>query len=283
MIAVLGAGGQLGSAFVRRLGDRCLAVTRDELDLAETGSIDPWVDLLRPDLVINCAAYTAVDAAETDADTAWAVNAVAVGALAEATARRDVGFVTYSTDYVFDGEKESGYVESDQPNPLNVYGATKLEGERLALDAHPKALIVRTSWLLSATHRNFLTTMLDLLDKGEVRVVNDQKGRPTFVDDLITGTLAAVDAGASGLLHLTNQGETTWFGLAHEIASTTGRDPSLVKPTNSSALNRPAARPANSVLDSERRQQVGIDALPPYLEALTRTCGEMDPLTGPDR
>ena len=107
-----------------------------------------------------------VDAAETDADTARTVNAVAVGALAEATARREIGFVTFSTDYVFDGEKPTGYVESDQPNPLNVYGATKLEGEQLALDAHPEALIVRTSWLLSPTHRNFLTTMLDLLGQG---------------------------------------------------------------------------------------------------------------------
>ena len=116
--------------------------------------------------MINCAAYTAVDAAETDADTARAVNAVAVGALAEATARARIGFVTFSTDYVFDGEKPTGYVESDRPNPLNVYGRTKLEGEQLALEAHPEALIVRTSWLLSATHRNFLTTMLDAAGRG---------------------------------------------------------------------------------------------------------------------
>jgi dTDP-4-dehydrorhamnose reductase len=275
VIAVLGVAGQLGSAFVRHLGDRCLAVTREDLDLTDTNSIGPWMESTRPALVINCAAYTAVDAAETDADTARAVNSLAVGALAEATARREVGFVTFSTDYVFDGAKPIGYVESDRPNPLNVYGATKLEGERLTLDAHPTALIIRTSWLLSATHRNFLMAMLERLAEGDVKVVDDQKGRPTFVDDLATGTLAAVGAGVSGVLHLTNQGETTWYALAREIAGMAGRDPNLVKPTNSSALNRPAARPANSVLDSERLQEVEIDVLPPHLEALARTFAEM--------
>ncbi len=157
MIAVLGANGQLGSAFVRRLGDRCIAVTRQDLELTDTVSIGAWVDSNKPELVINCAAYTAVDAAENDADTARAVNALAVGALAEATARHGVGFVTFSTDYVFDGEKPTGYVESDPPNPLNVYGKTKLEGEQLAMADHPNALVIRTSWLLSATHHNFLT------------------------------------------------------------------------------------------------------------------------------
>ena len=244
VIAVLGANGQLGSAFVRQLGDRCLAVTREDLDLTDIDSIEPWMESVRPDLVINCAAYTDVDAAETDADAARAVNALAVGALAEATARRGIGFVTFSTDYVFDGEKRTGYVESDRPNPLNVYGRTKLEGEATRPGrSHPDALVIRTSWLLSTTHRNFLTTMLVLLAEGEVTVVDDQRGRPTFVDDLVEATLAAVDAGASGLLHLTNQGETTWFGLAREIAVTAGHDPDLVKPTNSAALGRRLSGP----------------------------------------
>ena len=273
MIAVLGANGQLGSAFVRRLGDRCIAVTRQDLELTDTVSIGAWVDSNKPEFLINCAAYTAVDAAENDADTARAVNALAVGALAEATARHGVGFVTFSTDYVFDGEKPTGYVESDPPNPLNVYGKTKLEGEQLAMADHPNALVIRTSWLLSATHHNFLTNMLELLAKGSVEVVDDQRGRPTFVDDLVRGTFAVI--GASGILHLTNQGETTWYGLAREIAKVAGHSPDLVRPISSSDLDRPARRPANSVLDSERLQLMGVDDLSRHLEALSATYGEI--------
>jgi dTDP-4-dehydrorhamnose reductase len=262
VIAVLGANGQLGSAFVRALGSDCLAITRNELDLTNTAAIEPWVKSIDAELVINCAAYTAVDAAETDAETARAVNALAVEALAAATAGHEVRLVTFSTDYVFDGEKETGYVESDEPNPLNVYGRTKLEGEQLALDTHPDGLVIRTSWLLSTTHRNFLTTMLAQLAEGEVLVVDDQRGRPTFVDDLVIGCLEAIAAGASGILHLTNQGETTWFDLAREIADLAGRDTGMVRPISSAALDRPAKRPANSVLDSERLLQLGIGPLP---------------------
>jgi dTDP-4-dehydrorhamnose reductase len=225
---------------------------------------------MKPKLVINCAAYTAVDAAETDVEAARTVNAMAVGALAEVGARHDVGLVTFSTDYVFDGEKESGYVESDEPNPINVYGRTKLEGEQLALVAHPEVLVVRTSWLLSSTHRNFLTVMLDKLAQGEVSVVTDQQGRPTLVEDLVRATLGAVDSGATGILHLANQGETTWFTLAREIARLAGFDPGLVKPTTSAQLNRPALRPANSVLDSERLQGLGLAPMPPWQERLER-------------
>ena len=273
MIAVLGANGQLGSAFVRALGNSCLPVTRAGLDLIDVETIEPWMTSVRPDLVVNCAAYTAVDAAESDVETARTVNASAVGALADATTRHHVGLVTFSTDYVFDGEKETGYVESDEPNPLNVYGTTKLEGEQLALGANPNALVVRTSWLLSTTHRNFLTAILESLTKGDVSVVDDQRGRPTFVDDLVSATLEAVAADASGVLHLANQDETTWFGLAREIAQVAGFDPELVKPIRSSELDRPALRPSNSVLNSERLAGLGMEPLPelqPGLEEAVR-------------
>jgi dTDP-4-dehydrorhamnose reductase len=270
VIAVLGAAGQLGSAFVRELGEDCLPITRAELDLTDLDSIGPWMDAARPDLVINCAAYTDVDAAEGDAESARAVNTLAVGTLAEATARRRIGLVTFSTDYVFDGEKQTGYVESDRPNPINVYGLTKLEGEHLALRANPEALVIRTSWLLSSTHRNFLTTMLTLLAEGEVSVVDDQTGRPTFVDDLAGGTLNAVDVGASGILHITNQGETTWFGLAREIAELSGHNADLVLPISSDTLDRPAQRPTNSLLDSERLAISRIRPLPEWRESIAR-------------
>jgi dTDP-4-dehydrorhamnose reductase len=269
VIAVLGANGQLGSAFVRALGGDCLPITRAELDISDVTSIGLWLGAARPDVVVNCAAYTDVDGAETDAETARVVNALAVGVLAEATARHGIGLVTFSTDYVFDGEKETGYVESDQPNPLNVYGRTKLEGEGLALERNPSVLVVRTSWLLSTTHRSFLNIMLDKLSHGRVDVVDDQRGRPTFVDDLARATLDAVAADASGILHLANEGEITWYGLAREIASAAGLDTDLVNPITSAGLDRPARRPRNSVLDSERSTSLGIPPLPAHKDTLT--------------
>lgn len=274
MIAVLGANGQLGQAFTRLL-DSATAVTREQLDLSEPDRIEPWIAANRPELVINCAAYTAVDAAESDVETARLVNATAVGVLAEVTARYGVGLVTFSTDYVFNGSKESAYVESDEPNPLNVYGQTKLEGERLVASHNPEALVVRTSWVLSGTHRNFAATMLDLIGEGEVRVVDDQRGRPTLVDDLAPAVMEAVDRGVSGVVHLTNEGSTTWFDLAREIAGIAGLDPERVIPISTSEFPRPAPRPANSVLDSERVGLLGLTPLPNYRAALKAAVGQL--------
>jgi dTDP-4-dehydrorhamnose reductase len=275
VIAVLGAGGQLGSAFVRLLPDDTVAVTRAELDLSRPDQIDPWISATRPELVINCVAYTAVDAAEEDPEEARLVNATAVGRLAESTATHGIGLVTFSTDYVFDGTKPTGYVESDLPHPLNVYGSTKLEGEELVTEAHPSALVVRTSWVLSGTHRNFASTMLDLISKGPVGVVDDQHGRPTLVDDLAAATMAAVTARASGVLHLANQGKTTWCGLAREVAEIAGLNPSLVTPITTEEFPRPARRPANSVLNSERVGGLGLTPLPHYRPALENAVRRM--------
>lgn len=271
MIALLGASGQLGSAFVGLLGDTCLPVTRNELDLVNTSTITPWIAAHRPELVINCAAYTDVDAAESDMGTAMAVNAIAVGELSAACRDIGAGFVTFSTDYVFDGSKEGPYVESDAPHPLNAYGTTKLEGERSALAANPSALVVRTSWLFSSSHPNFVTTILNLLTIGEVSVVDDQKGRPTFVDDLAERTLRLLETGASGVLHLTNRGETSRWNLAREIAVLADFDPDLVQAVSSSEASRPARRPHNSVLDSERLGELRLPELADYHRALEET------------
>jgi dTDP-4-dehydrorhamnose reductase len=275
VIAVLGAWGQLGSAFVRLLPDDTVPVTRAELDLGRPDQIDAWVSAARPELVINCAAYTAVDAAEGDPEGARLVNATAVGRLAESTAAHGIGLVTFSTDYVFDGTKPTGYVESDHPSPLNVYGSTKLEGEELVIEANPDALVVRTSWVLSGTHRNFASTMLDLISRGAVGVVDDQHGRPTLVDDLAPATMGAVNARASGVLHLANQGQTTWCGLAREVAEIAGLDPSLVTPITTEEFPRPARRPANSVLDSERVEELGLSPMPHYHSSLVKAVTEL--------
>jgi len=268
VIAILGAGGQLGTAFLGLLGDRAKAVTRSELDLTDPSSIPTWVDDNRPEAIVNCAAYTAVDAAEEHEETARLVNATAVAELARASRRHQVRFVTFSTDYVFDGTKAGPYLEGDQPNPLSVYGRTKLEGERLALAVHPGSLVVRTSWVISGTHRNFVATMLSLIRNGEVNVVDDQRGHPTLVSDLAPATWEAVDAGVTGILHLTNQGVTTWYGLARETAEIAGLDPDRVRPITTEEFPRPAPRPENSVLESDRLDEFGLSPLPHYQDAL---------------
>ncbi len=267
MIAVLGANGQLGSAFVRLLGESANPVTRADLDLNDTGRVEDWLLAVSPTLVINCAAFTGVDAAETRPAEARRVNAEAVERLARGTAAIGARFVTFSTDYVFDGTKGSPYVESDEPNPPNVYGVTKAEGERLALQANPDTLVVRTSWVMSSTHDNFIPVILRLLRTGSVSVVDDQIGRPTFVDDLAPAVLEASDAGLTGILHLTNQGETTWCGLAREIAELSGID-ATVTPINTEKSGRAAPRPADSRLDSERVQPEGLTLLPQYRPSL---------------
>jgi dTDP-4-dehydrorhamnose reductase len=268
MIAIVGASGQLGTAFRQALGDGALAVTRADLDLQELATIGPIVAGLAVDAVVNCAAYTAVDDAEEDEATARRVNADAVEALAAACRSSDRRFVTFSTDYVFDGDKDDPYVESDTPGPRSAYGRTKLEGERRALDANPDTLVVRTSWLMSGTHRSFASTMLRLVGEGPVRVVDDQKGHPTMVDDLAPAVLAALDAGATGVLHLANAGVTTWYGLARECAEIAGLDASHLTPCRTDDFPRPARRPRNSVLASERLSEFGLAPLPHYRPAL---------------
>ena len=270
MIVVTGARGQLGTAFRKILAEDAVFLGRAELDLANLESIAPTLAAFEPTVVINCAAYTAVDRAEDDEEAVNLVNGYAVGELAGVC--RDLGakFVTFSTDYVFDGTKDGGYVESDTPNPINAYGRSKLLGERLALEANPEALIVRTSWLLSGTHPNFIAKMLELLAKGDVSVVSDQFGRPTIVDDLALATVEAMNRGVTGLLHLTNDGTTTWYRLACEIAGVAGMDSGRLHPCATADYPTPAMRPANSVLDSERIASSGVTPMPLYRYSLRR-------------
>jgi dTDP-4-dehydrorhamnose reductase len=243
-------------------------MTRADLDLSDLDAVRAWVLEVRPETIVNCAAYTAVDTAESDEQTARTINALPVGILAEAAARTGARLVTFSTDYVFDGEAEGTYTESATPSPINAYGRSKLEGERLALASDSNVLIVRTSWVMSGTHPSFASKMLELISRGPVQVVDDQRGHPTFADDLAIATMAAIQAGASGILHLTNRGETTWFGLAREIAEIAGFDQELVIACATSDFPRPARRPRNSVLESERLAGLGVPPLPHYRQSL---------------
>jgi len=275
VIVVTGSNGQLGTAFRRLLGDDGEYLTRRDLALDDVASIRPALERLRPSVVINCAAYTAVDRAEEHEDMARIVNAAAVGELASVAADIGASLVTFSSDYVFDGTKEGAYIETDQTNPINAYGRTKLEGERLCLDANPEALVTRTSWVMSGTHPNFAATMLRLIGEGEVDVVDDQRGHPTFVDDLAVGTMAALDAGATGILHLTNAGVATWYDLAREIAAAAGLDVDRVRPTTTAQFPSAATRPANSVLESVRFDELGLEPLPDYHESLQAAVAQL--------
>ena len=264
---VTGATGQLGTAFKEILPEATF-LTRNELDLTDATQIQTVVDRLRPSGIINCAAFTAVDEAESHEKAAHLLNAVAVGKLARVAASLQIPFVTFSTDYVFDGASERPYLESDPPAPINAYGRTKRAGEELALVEYTEALIVRTSWVISGTHPNFVATMLKLASEREVQVVDDQHGCPTVAPDLARATVAALDAGATGILHLTNQGPTTWFELAREAVRLAGLDPNRITPCQTDDFPRPAPRPANSVLASERLDDLGLEALPPWRDSL---------------
>jgi dTDP-4-dehydrorhamnose reductase len=268
VIVVTGSDGQLGLAMRRILGDAAVYLTRRDCDLRDVDAVRRTVAELNPRTLINCAAYTAVDSAETNEALAFAVNADAVGALAQATADCDARFVTVSTDYVFDGTSPDPYVESSQTSPINVYGASKLAGERAALNANSETLVVRTSWVQSGTHVNFVATMIRLARERELSVVADQVGHPTLATDLAAGIVAALDAHAAGIVHMANAGVTSWYGLAREAIEIAGLDPTRITPCTTAEYPTPAKRPANSMLDSERLSGLGVTPLPPYIDGL---------------
>jgi dTDP-4-dehydrorhamnose reductase len=263
---VTGGTGQLGTAF-RRLMPDATYPGRDVLDLADPDHLAAAVAAVAPSAIINCAAYTAVDAAEDEEGRARIINGEAVGVLARYAADHRIPFVTFSTDYVFAGTASRPYVESDPTDPINAYGRTKLAGEELALE-YEGSLVIRTSWVISPTHPNFVATMLRIAPERPLSIVDDQRGCPTVTTDLAAATLQAVDRGARGLLHLTNQGQTTWFGLARRAVELAGMDPGRLSPCTTADYPLPAPRPAYSVLGSERRAALGIEPLPHWEESL---------------
>jgi len=267
---VTGASGQLGTAFGRLLPEAMLLSRRD-LDLDRPEHVFDALAVLRPSALINCAAYTAVDAAEANQDEAFRVNAAAVGEMARYASGAAIPFVTFSTDYVFPGDATEPYVESTPTSPINAYGSAKLAGERLALSVNPRSLIVRTSWVISGTHRNFVATMIRLAgERDVVRVVNDQQGRPTVAADLAAAAHTALESEVTGILHLANAGATTWFGLAREAVALAGFDPERIQPCPTTDFPTPARRPAYSVLGTERGGETGVTPLPHWKDSLPR-------------
>ena len=252
----------LGRDVMRAAGGDAVGLTRAELDVTDAAAVR---DALAGAIVINCAAYTDVDGSEADPETAHAVNAQGAHNVAEAASR----VIYVSTDYVFDGRKTEPYVESDPVNPLSAYGRSKLEGERATLTASPHSLVVRTSWLFGAGGGNFVSTMLRLgEEREELRVVDDQVGCPTFTGHLAAALVDLVEAGQHGFLHVAAGGSCTWFHFARAIFERAGVD-CRVEPQTTAELGRPAPRPANSVLRSER----SAPELPAWEEGLDAFLG----------
>lgn len=258
IVIIFGAAGQLGRALTETKPDHATihALGRETVDITSTSDIDAAITGTSPDLVINAAAYTAVDRAESQEDTAFAVNGAAPGLIAQACRKNGAALAHLSTDYVFDGAAERPYRPDDPTGPVSVYGKSKLAGERAVFDAMPDALIVRTAWVYGAGSANFVTAMLRrMADQSEIGIVADQFGAPTHTISLARAIWMLTEAGASGVHHYTDAGKTNWHGFASAIeeeARALGMiDGCAVTPIATADYPTPARRPANSVLDCE--------------------------------
>jgi dTDP-4-dehydrorhamnose reductase len=274
-ILLAGRSGQIGWELHRRLSllHHVTACDRTQLDICDPSSIARVVREVRPDVVVNAAAYTAVDKAESDLDAARAANAVAPGVFAEEAKKIGARLVHYSTDYVFDGKKPAPYVEEDATNPLNVYGRTKLEGENAVKSAGCAYLILRTCWIFAPRGANFCLTILRLAkEREELRIVDDQIGTPTTAAMVADKTVHAVEQfpEVTGLYHLAAAGRASWHTFAQAIVERAGL-PTRVLQIPSSQYPTPARRPANSVLDCSRFARDFQTKLPDWHTGLEST------------
>jgi dTDP-4-dehydrorhamnose reductase len=288
-ILVTGCDGMLGSALMRRLADgvaslptAAVGVDLPDGDLTDAAVAAGLVARYAPDWIIHCAAWTDVDGAEAHFDDAMAANGQATANLATAASAAGSGFTYISTDYVFDGrgrggDPAAGYDEDDPLAPLNRYGLTKAAGE-----AHVGALdtpwqIVRTSWLFGDGRVNFPKTIRRLLSEREIlQVVDDQRGCPTYADDLADVLAHLVSGRHRGIFHATNRGDCTWYELAREVASACGADPDRIRPCASAQFPRPALRPACSILRSRRLEESGCPPRPAWREAVRRYAARLE-------
>lgn len=278
-ILVTGAGGQLGTDLMRLAGrHEMIGATSAMLDVGDRDSALAAITSSAPDLIIHAAAWTAVDACESDPERAFRVNAFGCRNVAEGARITGAHLVAVSTDYVFDGSKPDPYLEWDTPAPVSVYGRSKLAGEQEIAAALPGATIARTSWVCGAYGANMLKTVMRLAEGGgTLRFVDDQRGCPTFTEDLAGMLLQLGVARRPGVFHVTNQGPTTWYGFARDVLAAAGRDPGRVQPITTAELDppRPAPRPANSVLDNAALRMSGVALLPDFHEPLERTVKDL--------
>lgn len=265
-ILVTGANGQLGKSLQKTAAlfsrFEFVFLSRKDLPIHHFKMVRDYFSVYRPEYLINCAAYTAVDRAEQEKDKAFQVNAEAVGVLAAVCKDQNCRLIHISTDYVFDGKATTPYTELFPPHPINVYGASKLEGEKQAMQLNPDAIIIRTSWLYSEYGKNFVRTMLKLMnEKKEIKVVNDQMGSPTYAADLAETILHIILSGnwIPGIYHFSNKGTISWYEFALAIKELTGSD-CKINPIPTTEYPTPAKRPMYSVLDKTKIQLTfGID------------------------
>ena len=278
-ILVFGRIGQLGSALAEVLSDRYETrfIDQPELDLTAPESVRDHVQTYQPSIVINAAAYTAVDRAETEPELAHTINARAPGSLAYACDEAGAVLIHYSTDYVFDGAASTPYTETAAVAPTGVYGQSKLAGEIAVASATQRYVILRTAWLYSAVGHNFVKTMLKLANSGQpIRVVADQIGSPTYAQDLARVTRGIIEVLNSrredcfGLYHVTNTGTTSWYGLAQEIFRLAAHQDVVVQPISTEEYPTPAPRPAYTALDCSKLERIFGLTLPSWRDALAR-------------
>ncbi len=277
-ILVTGAAGQLGHDLVATCvasGDDVHAVDRSALDVGDRDRVASVVADVVPDVVVNCAAWTAVDACESDPERAMRDNGDAVRWLREACDTAGAHLVQISTDYVFDGTSDRPYVETDETNPQSVYGRSKRAGELAAGDG---STVVRTSWVCGAAGGNMVKTVLRVsAERDTLSFVDDQRGCPTFTADLAPLVRHLAAERRPGIFHATNQGAVSWYEFVRDIVAVAGRDPEMVHPISTADLDppRPAPRPANSVLDNAALRDAGIPLLRPYHEPLAELVAQL--------
>jgi dTDP-4-dehydrorhamnose reductase len=270
-ILIVGGRGMLGTDLMEAFSSVHDTTEMDlpELDITQLEQCHAKLKKFRADVVINAAAFTQVDACEAREKEAFLVNGHGAGNLAIAAAASGAMLVHYSTDYVFDGQKEAAYVEEDLPNPQNVYGKSKMLGETLIREHCPNHLILRTSWIFGPNGSNFIRTIVNAARKGNpLRVVNDQKGSPSYSKDLAAQTLRMIAAGCRSTYHVTNSGYCTWYELASEAVAWAGMQSIPIAPVSSSEFPRPALRPANSVLANAHLERDGLLLMRPWQAAV---------------
>ena len=277
-VLIIGTDGMLGGELFRTLTekDECIGSTIQELDISDYDRTIETIKRLEPQVVINVAAFTMVDLCEQEEEKAFAVNAQ--GAKNVAIGCREIGAkcIYLSTDYVFDGKKNTPYDEKDPPNPISVYGLSKFQGEQYIEEILEDYLIIRSSWLFVKEGTNFVNTIIKLSrEKNELAMVNDQKGSPTYTKDLSQAISLLLEKDLKGIFHITNTGCCTWFEFAKKILDLTGSSMKLI-PISSSDCGRPARRPCNSVLNCEKLKEKTGMIMPHWEDALARCVKTMD-------
>ena len=270
-VLVTGVKGQLGYDVVKDLekrGYQPIGVDRDEMDLMDNEAIRTFIMNLKPEAIIHCAAYTAVDKAEEEVETCYQINAEAVKVISECAKELDVKLIYISTDYVFDGTKEGEYVETDLPNPINVYGASKLKGEQYVQTLLEKYYIVRISWVFGVNGNNFIKTMRRLgSERDELNIINDQVGSPTYTADLAPLLVDMMETDKYGIYHATNEETCSWYEFANEIFKQS-RIEVKTNPITTDQYPTAAKRPMNSRMSKAKLKANGFNLLPTWQEAL---------------